>query len=301
MGHYDLYASLRVSRGYSCEQLSEEITRRLQTGQTTNPGGPDELRVALAVLGSPGRRAQYDAVLDSPDAAPLTPADVANLAAMPDQPGPQINQSAPQAKKESKAWPVLAAAVAVVALIFAAATAFFLIRDNSDDETAIPGETSTSDSADAPDPTPSGGSDPRQMVDEYMALETRDERAEWIKQHTDFDLIREKAEGPMSDVYSLETFALSQADAYSQTLGESNSTPKKLEEYVLSEEEKNPFSNVDTRRWRDLVGRDTSDSYEAMFESDTGTAGIFTLQKREGVWFYVSYQSDLQADLAELR
>lgn len=105
----------------------------------------------------------------------------------------------------------------------------------------------------------------------------------------------------MSDVYSLETFALSQADAYSQTLGESNSTPKKLEEYVLSEEEKNPFSNVDTRRWRDLVGRDTSDSYEAMFESDTGTAGIFTLQKREGVWFYVSYQSDLQADLAELR
>lgn len=138
MAHHDLYASLVVSRGASCEELSQEIERRLETGQTTNPGGAEELRVVLAVLGSPGRRARYDAVLDDPNTAPLTYTDGADLAAARGgrgiQAGATPSPAAPpeaQTKRPRKLGVILAVVIAVVALVAAAVLGLLLLRDGS--------------------------------------------------------------------------------------------------------------------------------------------------------------------------
>lgn len=337
MAHYDLYASLGVSRGNSCEQLSQEITRRLQTGQTTNPGGPDELRVALAVLGSPGRRAQYDAVLDNPNAAQLTPADITALANMPEHPAPQGYQAglqgypaAPQGyqatsqnyragqstaagaqtRRTSKTKLILAAVIAVVVLV-AAVLGFFLLRDGSDDKSASAAETtttssdggsadkssesssknssanksgkssSTSSSASSSKRTSARSSDPREMLDEFMALDSRDDRARWIEKHTDFDLVllvNQKED--ITHGLSTGEWTSLEADMYSE---DHASDPPTIDNTrFLSDGD---FSSDNEKEIEEIFGSDVTDIYDAEFNDSSGV--IFV--KSGGSWHYLFY------------
>ncbi|CAM3830548.1 hypothetical protein [Corynebacterium frankenforstense] len=66
MAHYNLYESLGLDRAKPSEELAAEISRRLNDGDTGNPGGADELQVALDIFSEPSRRARYDAILDDP-------------------------------------------------------------------------------------------------------------------------------------------------------------------------------------------------------------------------------------------
>lgn len=329
MAHYDLYAVLGVSRGSSCDELAAEITRRLQTGRATNPGGADELRVALAVLGSPGRRARYDAVLDDPDAAPLTRRDINELASMPDRPEPQQDrfeaqsgfgpvggepqpqgrynqQGAPggwagesasqggwtnqytgpqvqgvQTQGSSKTRIIITAVIGAFVIIAGLVIALLvLVVGRASDEAADEGDTSVSAPAESPtdsgaagpesdsaeasggasadgaDEAPAGGSDPRAMADEFMALDNRDDRTAWIEEHTNMDLVHEFAGG----------------------------TPTIAAEYRLSE---NALSDAELEAVRKEFGADITDAYLIEFEGTGGEMPGILFAEHGGSWYFL--------------
>ncbi|WP_448853799.1 hypothetical protein [Corynebacterium frankenforstense] len=66
MARYNLYESIGLDRRWTSEEIAAEISRRLNSGEAGNPGGVDELRVALGIFADPSRRARYDAILDDP-------------------------------------------------------------------------------------------------------------------------------------------------------------------------------------------------------------------------------------------
>lgn len=76
MAHYNLYESLGIDRSTSTLDIAEDIDKRLSTGNTSNPGGEDELQVARQVIADPTKRGMYDARLDDPSAPEI---DIAAL------------------------------------------------------------------------------------------------------------------------------------------------------------------------------------------------------------------------------
>lgn len=76
MAHYNLYESLGIDRSTSTQGIAEDIDKRLNTGNTSNPGGEDELQVARQVIADPTKRGMYDARLDDPSAPEI---DIAAL------------------------------------------------------------------------------------------------------------------------------------------------------------------------------------------------------------------------------
>ncbi|WP_448853797.1 hypothetical protein [Corynebacterium frankenforstense] len=115
MAHYNLYESIGLDRARPSEELAEEIRRRLSAGDTGNPGGADELQVALDIFSEPSRRTRYDTILDDPDQPELRISGLRKIAAeggsgdngagaaanpqgaqqAPQQAGPQMGQQAP--------------------------------------------------------------------------------------------------------------------------------------------------------------------------------------------------------------
>lgn len=97
MAHYNLYESIGLDRRWSSEQLAAEISRRLNSGEAGNPGGVDELRVALGIFADPSRRARYDAILDDPSQPDLGISGLRRLAAgdVVGQVGPGGGDAAP--------------------------------------------------------------------------------------------------------------------------------------------------------------------------------------------------------------
>ncbi|MDK8894442.1 hypothetical protein QQA02_01740 [Corynebacterium sp. MSK006] len=81
MAHYNLYESIGLDRGRSSEELAAEVTRRLNEGETGNPGGADELQVALDIFSEPSRRSRYDAILDDPSQPELRVGGLRRIAA----------------------------------------------------------------------------------------------------------------------------------------------------------------------------------------------------------------------------
>ena len=53
MAHYNLYKSLGLDRDQASIALCAELDRRISSGETSNPGGQEELEVARAILGDP--------------------------------------------------------------------------------------------------------------------------------------------------------------------------------------------------------------------------------------------------------
>lgn len=70
MAHYNLYESLGIDRSASTQDIAEDIDKRLSTGNTSNPGGKDELQVARQVIADPTKRGMYDVRLDDLSAPP---------------------------------------------------------------------------------------------------------------------------------------------------------------------------------------------------------------------------------------
>ena len=81
MAHYNLYESIGLDRARPSEELAEEIRRRLSAGDAGNPGGADELQVALDIFSEPSRRSRYDAILDDPDQPELRISGLRKIAA----------------------------------------------------------------------------------------------------------------------------------------------------------------------------------------------------------------------------
>lgn len=98
MPHHDLYESLRLNRNQTCDQLAEELDNRLVAlGPHGGPRVP-EMQAARAILGDPSRRTLYDGQLADTTSQPITPSDIATLAAMDPQPS---GGSAPAANVDS--------------------------------------------------------------------------------------------------------------------------------------------------------------------------------------------------------
>lgn len=151
MSHYNLYHSLGLDPQASSEELAEKIQQRIAAGDTSNPGGAEELNLAREILGSPEKRSMYDRRLGDTAGAPMNVDSLRSLAARQVGQQPQAapqqqatfqqQQEAPQqtfgdsaapaapsgtaAGEKSKKWiPIAIAAVAAIGLI-ALAAAFF--------------------------------------------------------------------------------------------------------------------------------------------------------------------------------
>lgn len=151
MAHYDLYRSIGLDRSKDPQTLAHELDQRIQSGNATNPGGVEELRIARNILGDPQRRTMYDQRLDHPYSPEITVdalRDLAGVGQPQPQPQPQpqkqetvqlrpreperprqhfpdtdpnmheVKYEAPQfsePKKKKKAWPWALAAVVLLA------------------------------------------------------------------------------------------------------------------------------------------------------------------------------------------
>lgn len=82
MAHYNLYKSLGLDRAQDSITLGAELDKRINSGETSNPGGEEELQVARAILGDPARRSVYDFQLDDRNAPEITVGALRQLAAM---------------------------------------------------------------------------------------------------------------------------------------------------------------------------------------------------------------------------
>lgn len=81
MAHYDLYQALGLSRGADTASLVSQIDAMLSSQVATNPGGPEELQIARAILGDPSRREVYDQKLNDPLAPEINIVALRELAA----------------------------------------------------------------------------------------------------------------------------------------------------------------------------------------------------------------------------
>lgn len=93
MAHYNLYESLGIDRSTSTQDIAKDIDKRLSTGNTSNPGGEDELQVARQVIADPTKRGMYDARLDDPNAPEI---DIAALRDLGEMQVPVQAQAQPQ-------------------------------------------------------------------------------------------------------------------------------------------------------------------------------------------------------------
>ena len=172
-----------------------------------------------------------------------------------------------------------ATGVAVIVVTFAAIAGLFLLRGGFTEEGAGTATTSESPSAD--------GSDPRALLEEYMSLGNRDERADWIRRHTDFDLLPNAALQDDSGLsVSPETWASMQADFYSADLADGELTV--IDENYLSEEDITP-EEFDAQRKE--LGPGITDAYEAIFDLEAGYGGAngILFVKTGDSWHYFVY------------
>src|SRR5699024_12841791 len=68
MAHYDLYQALNLDRSKAPDEISAELSERLEKNELDNIGGREEVEIARAILGDPQKRTAYDSRLDDPNA-----------------------------------------------------------------------------------------------------------------------------------------------------------------------------------------------------------------------------------------
>lgn len=68
MAHYDLYQALNLDRSKAPDEISAELSERLEKNELDNIGGREEVEIARAILGDPQKRTAYDSRLDEPNA-----------------------------------------------------------------------------------------------------------------------------------------------------------------------------------------------------------------------------------------
>lgn len=101
MQHYNLYKTLQLDPSATSTQLVDELTQRLADGNTSNPGGEEEIRLAQEIFGSPTKREMYDSRLKSDSGAPMNAQSLRSLAAMPAPQGAQQPQPSPAPEGQS--------------------------------------------------------------------------------------------------------------------------------------------------------------------------------------------------------
>ncbi|WP_394280664.1 hypothetical protein [Corynebacterium sp.] len=80
MAHCDLYDALGLDRSQDSVNLAQQIDQKINSGVATNPGGPEELRIARDILGNDQRRRMYDSKLNDPTAPDINIAALRDLA-----------------------------------------------------------------------------------------------------------------------------------------------------------------------------------------------------------------------------
>ncbi|UBI08549.1 J domain-containing protein [Corynebacterium coyleae] len=179
MQHYNLYKTLELDPSASSELLVDELTQRLDSGLTSNPGGEEELRLAREILGDPTKRQMYDSRLKADSGMPMNVQSLRSLAAMaspaataaptaPEAPeAPEVSEPAvvpgsgegdntPEKSFDVKRWWPIAAVVAgvlVIALVVPQLVGAGL-----------------------------GSSGPEKLANEIAQLD-EDDRADWMNQH----------------------------------------------------------------------------------------------------------------------
>ena len=68
MAHYDLYQALNLDRSKAPDEISAELSNRLENNELDNIGGREEVEIARSILGDPQKRTAYDSRLDDPNA-----------------------------------------------------------------------------------------------------------------------------------------------------------------------------------------------------------------------------------------
>lgn len=159
---------------------------------------------------------------------------------------------------------------------------------SGDDAGQATSDRSADDSAEDTADAPTGGSDPRQMLEEYIAFGTDTAaRTDWLEQHAYQGL----PEAHDRDGKTLEEFAAQEADAYDTQLGASGATPTPdiRNEYYLSETAHLPGDDV-LADLNQQFGGEISDFFAAdlMHEAD-GMPHVLAVQfvESNGVWYYL--------------
>lgn len=83
MAHYNLYETLHLNPYLDANSLAQSIEELKQADTLTNPGGMEELNIALAVIGNEYRKSIYDSKLQDPEAAEIGIPALRQLANMP--------------------------------------------------------------------------------------------------------------------------------------------------------------------------------------------------------------------------
>lgn len=185
MAHYDFYRILNIDRSSSEQEIIDALDNRIAMGETNNPGGIEELRLAQAVLGDPQRRHIYDSTLDNPQAPDINVIAIKELSTLPiggatpvshvDQTPstkPKIAKPA-RAGLSKKALKVIGVVVGIA--ILGGALLFFI---------------------------PRFGSSPDSMADEVLKLEDSAEAYEWIRENAHPDYVQ-KASSQVTELIAL--------------------------------------------------------------------------------------------------
>lgn len=205
MAHYDLYQALNLDRSKAPDEISAELSERLEKNELDNIGGREEVEIARAILGDPQKRTTYDSRLDDPNApevdvnalrqlaaagaAPTGAAGAAGMAGAagaqhsPEKQGPSLGerfkeagaktqqQVAPameKAKKEfgrSSKMAILITAIATAVVMLLLFTLFNLFTGNSG-------------------PSDVGHS---KKVTQLIELRDKDKTEKWIQDNVQFD------------------------------------------------------------------------------------------------------------------
>lgn len=174
MNHYDLYASLGLSRRKTSFELAAEIDDRMRSGVHGSKTQASELGLARSVLGNPRLKDIYDRQLDDPTAPPITLVAIQQLSQLPanetapatpasrdsydSSPAPGTTTRTPRSRRRSPVpAPVLSGVIVLAVAAVAIAWMITSSRTADVDSTADGAGPAFSSETDSTELTPSSG------------------------------------------------------------------------------------------------------------------------------------------------
>lgn len=169
MGHYDLYSSLGLDRSAPPDALAAELGQRIAWAQSQNPAALEELTCAWTILGDAARRTTYDRMLDNPAGPPVTADTLRQLAASAPGGGLSGPTNSPSGGRGALRILVPVVALLVGLGLGAGAMALFAGGDGGPGHVISTGDREAVES----------------MTQEFIALGSSDEAADWAEDHFD--------------------------------------------------------------------------------------------------------------------
>lgn len=272
MAHYDFYRILNIDRNSSEQEIINTLENRIAMGETNNPGGIEELRLAQAVLGDPQRRHIYDSTLNNPQAPDINVVAIKELSTLPidgatrpssvdQKPRTKLKIGSPiKAGPSKKAFKFIGVVAGIA--ILGGALLFFI---------------------------PRFGSSPDSMADEVLKLEDSTEAYEWIRENAHPDYVQKASSEVTELIVLVNQNHLAKTSDYSlptYKVGESYN----LEDLATEGDRINPDTVAQILSTNDLSEAkltllDSTFKWDGGESQTKGSYGMLT-GKIDGSWYY---------------